>query len=228
MRPGFDRPDLTEKIAATFQWALTTPDLADVRRHQQAMNALRASRPDLSRMSDRELVEQSLHLIDTHFRGLFAEHVFVSLLATMPVGIITKVCQAVGRPDDVLRLLAGVGDVESAAPAMEMWALGRRAASSPALWAAFDAGADGLEHRLRASADPDLTGFASLRRVPGEPRQPRAQRVGAPLADVGDASRAGAGGDRPDEGCRRKQTRCRCTTTSGRWSARRSAPRSPA
>jgi rifampicin phosphotransferase len=160
VRPGFDRPDLTEKIAATFQWALTTPDLADVRRHQQAMNALRASRPDLSRMSDRELVEQSLHLIDTHFRGLFAEHVFVSLLATMPVGIITKVCQAVGRPDDVLRLLAGVGDVESAAPAMEMWALGRRVASSPALWAAFEAGADGLEHRLRASADPDLTGFA--------------------------------------------------------------------
>ena len=160
VRPGFDRPDLTEKIAATFQWALTTPDLADVRRHQQAMNALRASRPDLSRMSDRELVERSLHLIDTHFRGLFAEHVFVSLLATMPVGIITKVCQAVGRPDDVLRLLAGVGDVESAAPAMEMWALGRRVASSPALWAAFDAGADGLEHRLRASADPDLTGFA--------------------------------------------------------------------
>jgi phosphohistidine swiveling domain-containing protein len=160
VRPGFDRPDLTEKIAATFQWALTTPDLADVRRHQQAMSALRASRPDLSRMSDRELVERSLHLIDTHFRGLFAEHVFVSLLATMPVGIITTVCQAVGRPDDVLRLLAGVGDVESAAPAMEMWALGRRVASSPALWAAFDAGADGLEHRLRASADPDLTGFA--------------------------------------------------------------------
>ena len=115
---------------------------------------------DPSRMSDREPVERSLHLIDTHFRGLFAEHVFVSLLATMPVGIITKVCQAVGRPDDVLRLLAGVGDVESAAPAMEMWALGRRAAPSPALWAALDAGADGLEHRLRASADPDLTGFA--------------------------------------------------------------------
>ena len=157
VRPGFDRPDLTEKIAATFQWALTTPDLPDVRRHEQAMNALRTSRPDLSRMSDRELVERSLELIDTHFRGLFGEHVFVSLVATMPVGIITKVCQAVGRPDDVLRLLAGVGDIESAAPAMEMWALGRRVASSPALCAAFDAGADGLDARLRASTDPDLT-----------------------------------------------------------------------
>ena len=49
-------------------------------------------------------------------------------------------CEAVGRPTDTLKLLAGLGDVESAAPAMAMWDLGRMAAASDDLRALFDEG----------------------------------------------------------------------------------------
>ena len=159
VKPGFDRPELTEKIGETFKWVLTTPDLPDVLEHERLMNELRANRPDLSAMSDRELIDHALDLADEHFEMLFTEHIFVSFLATLPIGIITSVCEAVGRPGDVLKLLAGLGDVESAAPAMAMWDLGRMAAASPDLCALFDDGYAGLHERLLASTSPDAAAF---------------------------------------------------------------------
>ncbi len=75
-------------------------------------------------MSDQELLDYALETADEHFEKLFTEHIFVSFLATLPIGIITAVCEAVGKPEATLKLLAGLGDVESAAPSMEMWKLG--------------------------------------------------------------------------------------------------------
>ncbi len=159
VKPGFDRPELTEKIGETFNWVLTTPDLPDVLAHERTMNELRANRPDVAAMSDRELIDHATNLADTHFEMLFTEHIFVSFLATLPIGIITKVCAAVGRPTDTLKLLAGLGDVESAAPAMAMWDLGRIAAASDDLNALFDQGYAGLHDRLTASGSPDAAAF---------------------------------------------------------------------
>ena len=159
VKPGFDRPELTAKIGETFGWVLTTPDLPDVLRHEQLMNDLRRNRPDLTAMSDRELIERSIGLADEYFEMLFTEHIFVSFLATLPIGIITGVCNAVGRPTDVLKLLAGLGDVESAAPAMAMWDLGRIAADSAELNALFDEGYAGLFARLQASDGADAATF---------------------------------------------------------------------
>jgi hypothetical protein len=36
----------------------------------------------------------------------------------LPIGIITAVCNAVGNAEAALKLLAGLGDVESASPAI--------------------------------------------------------------------------------------------------------------
>jgi pyruvate,water dikinase len=130
-----------------------------VQHHEELMNELRRNRPDLTAMSDRELVESALALADEHFEMLFTEHIFISFLATLPIGIISKVCAAVGRETDTLKLLAGLGDVESAAPAMAMWELGRIAAASPDLTALFDEGFAGLHDRLAASDSPDAVRF---------------------------------------------------------------------
>ncbi len=159
--PADDRPELTEKIGATFGWVLTTPDLPEVAADEQAVNALRANRPELSAMTDRELIDYVWDTFDASFRHLFGQHIFISFLATLPVGIITKVAAAVGQPTAALKLIAGVGDVESAAPSMSMWALGRRAAGSPALTALFEAGVAGLDLRLRASTEPDAVAFVA-------------------------------------------------------------------
>jgi len=159
VKDGFDRPDLTEKIGETFGWVLTTPNLPDVLGHEREMNQLRADRPDLSSMSDQQLLDYVLDTADEHFEKLFTEHIFISFLATLPIGIITAVCEAVGKPEAILKLLAGLGDVESAAPSMEMWKLGRSVAGSDALMAIFDEGYDGLDARLRASTSADAADF---------------------------------------------------------------------
>ncbi len=160
VKPGFDRDDLTAEIAETFQWVLTTPDLPEVLAEEAMVNALRANRPDFSSMTDRELFDYAMELADLHFENLFAQHIYITFLATLPIGILTAVCAAVGRPEDTLKLIAGVGDVESAAPSMAMWKLGRTAQASSTLSAAFDQGHSGLYERLRAAAgDPDVDGF---------------------------------------------------------------------
>jgi len=157
---GDDRPDLTEKIAKTFEWIFSATDLPDVRAHEEMVNRLRRDRPDLRDLSDRELLDRNLDLFDTYFEDLFAEHIFISACATVPIGTISGVCEAVGRPEDTLKLLAGLGDVESAAPSMAMWDLGRLAADSEVLGAIFDAGISDLEDRLRAGTDlPEVAAF---------------------------------------------------------------------
>jgi len=159
VKDGFDRPELTEKIGETFGWVLTTPNLPEVLAHEELVNGLRAARPDLSTMSNAELADATMALADEHFRMLFGEHIFISFLATLPIGIITAVCEAVGQPTAVLKLLAGLGDVESAAPSMAMWELGRLAAGSAELGALFEAGIEGLDARIRASDGADAAVF---------------------------------------------------------------------
>ena len=160
VKPGFDRDDLTEKIGETFGWVLTAADLPEVLAEEKLVNQLRANRPDFGPMSNREVFDYAMDLADTHFEDLFAQHIYITFLATLPMGILTAVCAAVGRPEDTLKLIAGVGDVESAAPSMAMWNLGRTAAGSASLNAAFDQGYAGLSERLQAAAgDPDVDAF---------------------------------------------------------------------
>ncbi len=164
VKEGFDRPDLTAKIGETFGWVLTTPDLPRVLEQERMVNEMRANRLDFSAMSDDDLIAWMIETADTHFGKLFEEHIFISFLATLPIGIITAVCEAVGQPTATLKLLAGLGDVESAAPSMAMWELGRRVERSAELGALFDLGYDGLHERLLSAADAgtaDVVDFLS-------------------------------------------------------------------
>jgi pyruvate,water dikinase len=173
-QPTDERPDLTERVGATLQWILTTPDRADLMTEQEAMEALRDARPDLTTLSDAELVGRLRHLMSTHLRRLFAEHLFTTYCATVPTGILQQAAAAAGDPTMAMRLIAGVGDVESAQPSMLMWDLGRIAASSAELTSAFAAGTAGLPSRiadLAAGGDEAATrfadGFAALLREHG-------------------------------------------------------------
>jgi len=160
-QPGDARPDLEAKVGETFGWALTTESLDEVLDDERQMNELRNSRPTLADLSDRQLFDRWSGLVEQHWRHIFGQHIYVTMLATVPAGIITAVCEAVGRPTDALRLMAGVGDVESAAPSMAMWELGRMVAGSPELMSVFDSGLDGLVERIEATSDSTADAFRS-------------------------------------------------------------------
>ncbi len=147
-QPADERPDLTERVGGTLQWILTTPDLPELVAEQEAMEALRDARPDLAALNDAELVGRLRELMGTHFRRLFGSHIFTTYCATVPTGVLQQAAAAAGDPTMAMKLIAGVGDVESAEPSMLMWELGRIAAGSPEVTRAFEAGIDGLPARL--------------------------------------------------------------------------------
>lgn len=147
-QPTDERPDLTERVGGTLQWILTTPDLPELIAEQEAMEALRDARPDVAALGEGELVARLRELMGGHFRRLFGSHIFTTYCATVPTGILQQAAAAAGDPTMAMKLIAGVGDVESAEPSMLMWELGRIAAASPELTHAFEAGVSGLLARL--------------------------------------------------------------------------------
>ena len=125
--PGDERPDLTEKIGATFAWVFgqhCLDDLTELTADRIETKALRENRPDLAAATLGELWQRALDMVPLHQR-MFGQHLFTTYMATVPVGTISAVATAVGRPDLIMPILAGIGDVDSAEPSYAMWALSR-------------------------------------------------------------------------------------------------------
>lgn len=138
--PGDVRPDLAERIGATFGWAMAQQrldDLTELSDDRRETKALRDARPDLTRLTDEALWERYQSILPLH-RKLFSRHIFASYMATLPVGVISGVATAVGRPDLILPVLAGIGDVDSAAPSHAMWVLSRLDPESDEFASGFD------------------------------------------------------------------------------------------
>jgi len=147
--PTDESPAHTARIQETAQWIFTTQELPELREDQKRVQAIRDSRPDLSAMSEAELMARILGFFDI-FRDLFSRHLFISYSSITVLGTIAGICeQALGDPSLAMPLVAGIGDVDSAAPSLHMWELGRLVSESADLRAAFDDGTDGLLDRLR-------------------------------------------------------------------------------
>lgn len=80
-------------------------------------------------------------------------------MATVPVGIISGVANAVGRPDLILPIIAGFGEVDSAEPSHAMWDMGRLVRNDENLRTEFDAGVNGLLERLSQIDSPEANEF---------------------------------------------------------------------
>lgn len=146
--PGDKNEERTAAIGETFQWAFGVERLEAPAATEALVGELRAKRPDLDAMSNEDLWLYGKGLYDDYFRRVFSEHIFVTFMSTLPVGALAQICEAVGRPADAMKIISGLGDVESAAPSLAMWSLGRLIAADPALSAEFDAGLDGILERL--------------------------------------------------------------------------------
>jgi pyruvate,water dikinase len=152
--PGDQNEARTADLAKTFEWAMTVQELERPALDAKRVAGLRAARPELENLSNEALWAYAKGIALANHRRLFGEHIFTTFVATVPVGAITQVCTAVGRPADALRVIQGVGDVASAAPSLAMWEMGRMVAADRELTAAFDAGVEGLLERIRGLGEP--------------------------------------------------------------------------
>jgi pyruvate,water dikinase len=155
-KPTDESPANTERINQTMGWVLTAEGLPDLLEDQAMVDDLVANRPDFASLTDQDIIEWARSHM-AQFRHLFAQHIFISYCSTVPLGIIQGVTAAIGDPSLAMRLVGGIGDVDSAAPSWALWDLSREVRSNPVLTEAFDAGVGGLEKRI--AAEPAAAAF---------------------------------------------------------------------
>ncbi len=158
--PWHENPKTTEVMAGWLGWVMADRNQDELEADRVATRRVRESRPDLSTMTDLALYERAAALKPL-IRALFDQHINQSGAASIAPGIIGAVCAAIGNPTATMRLLAGIGGVDSAAPATAMWELSRQVRASDVVGRHFESGTDGLAERLRADHSPEVGAFVS-------------------------------------------------------------------
>jgi len=156
--PDDENEAQTAKLEATMGWAMSTDGFP--RQDEAAAMARRvvAERPDFAAMADADLVAYGRRMA-TLVEEAWTPYCETALAVSLGPGAVQAICDAVDRGADAVKLMAAIGDVESAEASFLMWDLSRVVAGSPALSAAFDAGVDGLLGRIADEADADVTAF---------------------------------------------------------------------
>ena len=141
-QPGDQNPGLVEKIEAHSAWVMSATEWPELVEDKAWAQALREGRGDLSSYSDVELLERARSLKESLHR-LFEHHTLSGASSAIAPSILGAVGEAIADPTIPMKLLAGLGDIDSAEPSYAMWAMSRKIRASKALTAAFDAGFDG-------------------------------------------------------------------------------------
>ncbi len=135
-------------------------DLPELQQDQADVERYLATLSDPSAATDTELREAIDRLMPL-FTDLFERHLIVSFAAALMVAVLSGICEReLDDPTLPVRLLAGLGEVDSAAPSQAMWNLSRLANQSPAVASRFDSwgggiGQPGLWPTLVAAADEE-------------------------------------------------------------------------
>ena len=112
------------RLGERVGWVLSTTEWPDMDASKRIADGLRAARPDLSAATDAELVAYARSMTALN-RRFFDDHVISSSNTAIGPTILGQLV-----PHLMLRLIAGAGDVDSAAPSTAMWKLSRLDASS--------------------------------------------------------------------------------------------------
>lgn len=124
-----------------------------------------ASLDDPAQATDAELAEAATDELMEMFGKLFQHHLEVTAAAGSCVSILTQICEKqLGDANLAVRLLAGLGEVDSAAPSLALWDLSRLVSANPTLNARFDAGIDDSTWP-EIEADPESAEFAEAFRA---------------------------------------------------------------
>lgn len=150
--PDDEKDHLVPGIEANTGWIMTTTEWPELLEDKARAAELRASRGDLSSYSDAELVARARE-IRPFLHHLFEQHCVSGSASAVGPGILAAVGEAIGDSSIAMKLLAGLGDVDSALPSYALWDMSRTIRGSEALTAAFDAGVDGVLDRLADAGD---------------------------------------------------------------------------
>jgi phosphohistidine swiveling domain-containing protein len=158
-QPGDSAPQYAERIGASIGRVMSTTSRPDLEEDAQRALELRRARPDYSAMSDHELVAYSNRVNDEYTADFLRKHMLMMYESSIVTGFLDE---TLGRFDDStlgVRLMGGWGGVASAAPAIELWRIGRLAAVSELVTKEFEVGVDGVLDRLRSRGEVEARSF---------------------------------------------------------------------
>ena len=149
--PRDDRPDLAPYVLERMGWVMSTTVWPEIDEEKAQTRALRAARPDLSTLTDGQLLERA-RSTQPMLAKLFESHTVSSGSSGIAPGMLGAIGSAIGDPNIAMTLLAGIGEVDSAEPNYALWDLSRMVRASTELTEIFDAGVPGALGRLRDAA----------------------------------------------------------------------------
>ena len=159
--PDDDNEARSAKLAETMGWVMSTDSFpAQETSAQRAIQEVR-DRPDLSSLSNDELVARARRLAGPELEEAWTLYCQSALGASLGPGAVQAICAAIGRDADAVKVMTAVGEIESADAPMLMWDMSRTIKASPVLTEAFDAGVDGITDRLRSAEDAAVSAFLS-------------------------------------------------------------------
>src|SRR5438067_6559273 len=130
-QPGDKSLTASLRVARTLLRTLSTKELPDLEGDKARVRAWLAALPDPATAPDTVLLEL-VEGFQPLFRFLFRRHILTTFQVSVGAGVLAQLCEGkLGDPTLPNRLLAGIGSVESAAPSVAMWRLGRQAAADP-------------------------------------------------------------------------------------------------
>jgi len=147
------------KLAETMAWVMGAGGFPEQVEAARISTEYVRNRPDLSTLSDAELVERARALAGPALEAAWTEYCQSALGISLGPGAVQAICDAIGRGDDAAKLLTAVGDIESAEAPVLMWELSRAIKNSTFLTEQFDDGIDGVLDRVSGSDDPDAVAF---------------------------------------------------------------------
>ncbi len=164
-RPG----DRSRKATARGCWVMGTkllrPDISEVDDARVSTDRWRATLPDPATQSDDELI-QFVRSYPPRFSDGMRLLLLTSGFAAAAGSAMEQFAQRAGAPPGTATTLtAGLGTIDSAAPAFKLWGLGRQVAASPTLSGLFDEGvnlAGIVAHAGDSNVDEFVDGFRSF------------------------------------------------------------------
>ncbi len=144
-------------LGASMGWAMSASELPELDADRTMARSQREHRPDLGALTDAALIARARSMAPL-LQQTFENAMRVSSLSGLGPGALGAVCEALGDPTLAIRLLAGI-EVDSGAPSHAMWDLGRLAAASDEVSAAFGKGPDSVLDTLRASESAEAHEF---------------------------------------------------------------------
>lgn len=149
--PGDRSPVAGARSTWRIARVLLRPSTRQLDENRRDIAAYVASAPCIARATDDELIAMGPALAP-RLERMMHDLIVASAGAAVGRTMLERLVATSGDDALVNRLSGGLGTVESAEPAVDLWPLGRMVAADRRLTAMFDDGVDGLDTRLRQAA----------------------------------------------------------------------------